>query len=97
MKLLNKYSVVGVGVAVLASCYFFMRDFASEVVQKCPTPETFSQDFNRFSIEFLEGHPEYGEKEQREGWDKHLEEMGCIEERDIIDNAICADCEDNAL
>lgn len=64
---------------------------------QCPTEATFSDDFNSFSIEFLAGHPEYGEKEQREGWDKHLEEMGCIEEQSIIDNAICADCEDNAL
>ncbi|MBP6924257.1 MAG: hypothetical protein KBC62_03175 [Candidatus Pacebacteria bacterium] len=63
----------------------------------CPTSENFSEKFNQWSIEFLAGHPEYGEKEQREGWDKHLEEMGCIEEQDILDNAICADCEDNAL
>ncbi len=62
--------------------------------ESCPTPETFSDDFNSFSIEFLAGHPEYGEKEQREGWDKHLEEMGCVEAQDIIDNAICADCDE---
>lgn len=65
--------------------------------KECPTPETFSQDFNSWSIGFLDGHPEYGEKEQREGWDKHLEEMGCIQKQDILDNAICADCEDDAL
>jgi hypothetical protein len=62
--------------------------------EECPTPETFSQDFNSWSIEFLDGHPEYGEKEQREGWDKHLEKMGCIEAQDIIDDAICVDCEE---
>lgn len=64
---------------------------------QCPTPETFVQDFNNWSIEFLDGNPTYGEKEQREGWQKHLEEMGCIESQDIIDNAICADCEENEL
>jgi hypothetical protein len=65
--------------------------------EECPTPSNFSEKFNQWSIEFLDGHPEYGEKEQREGWDKHLEEMGCIEEQNIINNAICADCEDNTL
>ncbi len=79
------------GIAFAAHEHFF------EDSKSCPTPETFSQDFNSWSIEFLDGHPEYGEKEQREGWDKHLEEMGCVEEQSIIDNAICADCEDNAL
>lgn len=59
----------------------------------CPTPETFVNDFNKWSVAFLDGNPTYAEKEQREGWKKHLEEMGCIESQDIISEAVCGDCE----
>lgn len=71
-------------VAVVGAVSFFMMNESSN---NCSTPETFVQDFNNWSIEFLDGNPTYGEKEQREGWQKHLEEMGCIESQDIIDNA----------
>ncbi len=63
--------------------------------QKCPTPETFVRDFTNFSIELLDANPGYAEKEQRYYWQEHLEEMGCIESQDIIDNAICADCNED--
>jgi hypothetical protein len=62
--------------------------------EECPEHSNFSEKFNQWSIEFLDGHPEYGEKEQREGWQKHLEDMGCVEAEDILDNITCADCEE---
>lgn len=62
---------------------------------RCPTQETFVKDFTEFSIALLDANPGYAEKEQRYYWQKHLEEMGCIESQSIIDNAICADCNED--
>ena len=93
-KTSNKKLLIGIlGVTSVVGGVLAFTSLPLATENRCPTPETFVEDFNNWSIEFLDGHPEYAEKEQREGWQKHLEEMGCIEARDIIDDAICADCE----
>ena len=92
MKIINRYSITTLVAILIMSGYFAMRQSRTESENRCPTPETFVRDFNNWSVEFLAGHPEYGEKEQREGWQKHLEEMGCTESQGIIDDAICLDC-----
>ncbi len=92
MATLNKKTIIllAIALSVFAVALYLLKSRDGAVIDKsnCPTPETFVQDFNSWSIEFLDGNPTYGEKEQREGWQKHLEDMGCIESQDIIDNAI---------
>lgn len=80
---MRKYVIAGVVVVVLTAVIVFGMTQRSE----CPTPETFVEKFNSFSVELLAKNPGFAEKEQRYYWQKHLEEMGCAESQDIIDNA----------
>ena len=102
---MKKILIATVLIILIVALSYYLASQPSPVQQSaevtteitCPTPETIVNDFNTWSIEFLDGNPTYAEKEQREGWQKHLEEMGCIESQDIIDNAICADCDATGL
>ena len=65
----------------------------TEPTVECPTPESFATDFNNFSTKLLAANPGYKEMEQRYYWQKHLEAMRCQESQDLINHALCGDCD----